>query len=159
MHNLKTPAKISIITFMLVSMIILFTGCGKSATTTDKFKSIATKNDMEVVDIIQQFERYDYVKEATIVAPKDHSYQIEFYVLSDASYAKSFFNANKAKFEMSKNDTFSENSESGKNFSKYTLTSNEKYMFLEQIDSTVLYIDVDYSNKDAVDKFIKAIKY
>ena len=159
MHNLKTSVRISVTAFLLAAVMLLFTGCGKTAATTESFKAIATEKGMEIADVIQQFESYDYIKEATITAPKDRTYQIEFFVLSDASYAKSFFDANKAKFELSKGSSFSEKSSDGKNYTTYTLITNSRYMFLEQVDSTFVYVDVEAAYKDAVDEFIKELKY
>ncbi len=159
MHNLKTSARVSVIAVLLASIMLLFTGCSKTAATTDSFKAVATEKNMEIADVIEQFSSYDYVKEATIAAPADRTYQIEFFVLSDASYARSFFDANKAKFELDKGNSFTEKSKDGKNFTTYTLTANDRYMFLEQVDSTVLYVDVEESCKNAVEDFIKKLKY
>lgn len=159
MYNFKTCARVSIIAVLIASIMLFFAGCSKAAATTDSFKAIAKEKSMETTDVIQQFESYDYVKEATVAAPADHKYQIEFFVLSDASYAKSFFNANKVQFELTKSSSFSEKSNDGENYSTYTLVDNNRYMFLEQVDSTVVYVNVEEAYTDAVKEFIKELKY
>lgn len=159
MYTFKKYARFSITAILLVSIMLLFSGCSKTAAASDSFKAVAAEMSMETADVIQQFAAYDYVKEAIIAAPADHKYQIEFFVLSDASYAKSFFDANKAKFELSKGSSFSEKSSNGKNYVSYTLTAGDRYMFLEQVDSTVVYVDVEEAYADSVKEFLKELKY
>lgn len=159
MKKFKSSARFSIAVFVIAAMMLCFTGCSKTAVTSESFKAIASEKGMTIVDAIDQFAGYDYIKEVTLAVSADNSYQIEFYVLSDASQAQSFFEGNKLKFEQSKGDSFVESSGSGKNYSSYTLTSNNKYKFIEQVDATVIYVDVSNENKNAVEEFIKDMKY
>lgn len=155
----KIMTKASTIIVALAAVLLLFTGCSKTAATSDTFKSLAEESGMVTVDAKSQFAAYDYILEAVIAAPEDNTYQIEFYVLSDSSFANSFFENNQAKFEQSKGSNYSESSSSGQNYSSYSLTAGERYMFVEQVDNTVIYIDVDKSYKDEVSDFVKALKY
>lgn len=159
MKKLKACYKVTAVAVLIAAVMLLFTGCSKTSATTEEFKTLATEKEFVIEDAIEQFASYDYIKEATIAAPKDLSYQIEFYVLSDSSYAQSFFESNKAKFELTKADGFLESSSSGKNYACYSLTSGGKYMFIERIDTTVVYVNADEGKKDTIDEFLKALKY
>lgn len=157
--KVKIMTKASAIIVVLSAVLLLFTGCSKTAATGDSFKALAEENGMITVDAKSQFENYDYILEAIIAAPKDNTYQIEFYVLSDSSFAGSFFENNKTKFEQSKGSNYSYGSSNGQNYSSYSLTAGERYMFVEQVDNTVIYVDVDKFYKDEVSDFVKALKY
>lgn len=159
MQNTKSFAKVSALAVVLTAMIILFTGCNKTAATNDSFESLADEKGLEIVDATDQFADYDFIEKVTIAISDDGSYQFEFYVLSEESDAQSFFAENKAIFEQAITGTHTESSSSGENFSKYTATTDDKYMFLEYIDNTALYINVDKSYKSQAEEFIKGLGY
>lgn len=158
MQNKKGSYKVSVLAVLLVAMM-LFTSCSKTAATNDSFESLASENGLEIVDATDQFSDYDFVEKVTIAISDDGSYQFEFYVLSEESNAQSFFAENKAIFEQAITGTHTESSASGDNFSKYTATTDDKYMFLEYIDNTALYINVDKSYKSQAEEFIKGLGY
>lgn len=149
--------KSAVVILMLSLMLLILTGCDKKSVTTDEFKTLASENGLTCVDAIEQFASYDFIKEATIAVPSDSSYQIEFYVLSDSSYAKSFFETNKTNFV--KGETDIDSLKEGGNYSRYSLNSSGKYMFVEYINNTVIYVNTDESNQEAIDTFIKDLKY
>lgn len=144
---------------MLSLMLVMFTGCGKKAVTTADFKALATEKGLSCTDALDQFAPYAFVKEVTIAAPSDLSYQIEFYVLSDESYAQSFFETSKINFDMNKSEVYTDSSKSGKGYARYSLNSGGRYMFVEYIGNTMLYVNTEDSNQSTVDAFIKELKY
>lgn len=148
--------------FLLMAFVtIMFTGCetSKTAVTAADFKSVATEKGLQYSDATAQFSNYDFVEEVTIAHPEDISYQIEFYVFSDTSNAQSFFAENKGDFEAVKSNSYSESSKSGENYSSYKLTSDGKYMFVEYVENTAVFVNEDNENKSAIEEFIKALKY
>jgi hypothetical protein len=112
-----------------------------------------------VQDASSQFSEYSYIKQVYIAVSEDYSYQIEFYELSDDSYATTFYNNNESIFESSKGDAAIETSIGLNNYSKYTLSSNGKYMVVSRIDNTVIYVDVDENYKDAVKTILDELGY
>lgn len=48
---------------------------------------------------------------------------------------------------------------SGKNYSKYTLSSGEKYMVVSRINNTVVYLDVNSNYKDEVKTILSELGY
>lgn len=151
--------KASALLIVMTMLTLMLTGCTKTPVTTADFTALAQTKDFIVEDASSQFSDYDYIKEVTIVAPKSLDYQIEFYVLSDAAHAQSFFENNKTNFEMNKGNAYTDSSSSGKNYAVYKLNSNGKYMFLERVDNTVVYVDTDKKNQEAVEAFMKELKY
>ena len=146
--------------FVFSLMLTALTGCGsKKAVTTDTVQSLAAEKGLQCVDVKQQFADYDFITEATVIAPDDFSYQMEFYTFSDSSQAQSFYANNKSNFEMNKGSVYTDSSLSGKNYARFTLNTNGKYMFIAYVDNTVFYVDVDQAYKSTVEEFIKAIDY
>lgn len=151
--------KASSLSVVLVAMMLFFTGCSKTSVTNDSFEALANEKGLIIVDATEQFADYDFIEKVTLAVSDDNSYQFEFYVFSDESYAQNFFNENKGTFEQAATGNFKANSLSGKNYSKYTVTNDNEYMFLEYIDGTALYIHVNKTYKNEAKDFIKGLGY
>ena len=159
MKNTKKLLSVSSLAIVLAMMMLVFTGCTKTSTTTDKFKALADEKGMITTDAASQFAEYDFIEEVTIAAAEDYSYQFEFYVLSDQEHTKAFFEENKTIFEDSITGNYTQSASSGENYSKYTATTDDKFKFIEYIDTTVLYINVDKAHKSEAEEFIKGLNY
>ena len=160
---MKRPVIIAIIAVLIIVAIIgvIFVNLNKEKTaiTASSFYTTMSQKGYSVQDANRQFAEYDYVKQVYIAASKDYSYQIEFYELLDDSYATSFYNNNKSIFESSKGNASAETSVGLKNYSKYTLSSNGKYMVVSRIDNTVIYVNVDDNYKDTVKDILDELGY
>ena len=62
-------------------------------------------------------------------------------------------------FEKQKENTLAETNVNGKNYSKYTLSTGNKYKVLSRIDNTVIYLDVDNSYKEEVKNILGELGY
>jgi len=159
----KKPIIIAIIAVVIVVAIIgiIFVNLNKEKTsiTASSFYTNMSQKGYSVQDASSQFADYNYIKQAYIAASNDYSYQIEFYELLDDSYATSFYNNNKSIFESSKGNASAETSVGLKNYSKYTLSSNGKYMVVSRIDNTVVYVNVDDNYKDTVKAILDELGY
>ena len=152
--------KRKLITTLCLLTLILVTGCqlSKKALTTDEFNNITSNNGLTPVDVKDQFQKYNVIKEATI-AVKQNEWQIEYYVLTDKENAKKMFNKNKNGFEKEYTSSKLNNNIEIGNYNKYTLETKEVYISLTRVDNTFLYADVPIKNKDEVVKLIKDLKY
>lgn len=140
-------------------MFAIVTGCGsKKAISTNDFKSKSEKLDYTTVNVLKQYEAYPHVKEATLAQHKD-GFQVEFYVIDDDANATSMFNTNKEYFESLKDNLSTELSSNMNNYSTYTLTSNDYYMYLSRVDNTLLFVKVKDSYKEKVKNLIKELGY
>jgi hypothetical protein len=139
-----------------VLLIKKFINISKDSITSDKFIEIMEDNDFKVVEVTKQFTGSDiYVKEG-YVAKKD-DYQIEFYTFKNVDDAESFYRVNEAKFDTNVANRRVELS--GKNYASFNIEANGKYKFLERIDKTVIYINVDKDYKDDVKSIVKELGY
>ena len=140
----------------------LLTGCTKSKdpVSNDKFESAARQVGYIVQDGTDYFAAYEYVKLVTLASPQDKAYQIEYYELNDEAVAKSFYESNKSNFVMLKGEESLETNETGENYDLYKLENNGKYMMIERVDRTVVYVhSTDIGNKSAIEKFLEEIGY
>ena len=165
---MKKPVIIAIIVVAVVIAImaavagVIFVNLNKEKTsiTASDFYTIMSQKGYSVQDANSQFADYDYVSQAYIALSNDDDFQIEFYELIDDSYATSFYNNNKSIFESLKGkDVSAETSAELKNYSKYTLSANGKYMVVSRIDNTVVYVDVDDSYKNNVKSILDELGY
>lgn len=163
---MKKPLIVAIITILLI--LIIAGGIGIILNNLNKEKisitSTSFKNSMEekgyiLTDANSQFEEYDYVEQVYVAVSSDYNFQIEFYELTNNSYATNFFNNNKAIFESSKGSAATETNLNAKNYSKYTLSSNGKYKVVSRINNTVIYADVDDTYKDTVKSILDELGY
>ena len=158
----KSVIIIVVIAVTLIAVIgVVFINLNKEkiSITASDFKNSMEQKGYAITDANSQFSQYDYVKQVYIASSNDYSFQIEFYELSDENYAMNFYNNNKSKFETSKGNASAETSASLKNYSKYTLSSNGKYMVVSRIDNTVIYVNVNDNYKDTVKDILKELGY
>ena len=161
MNKRKTIIIVIIIWIIAASIIGIAALTSKSKTSISAigFATTMSSKGYEIVDANKQFEQYEYVTNAYIARNNSSSYQIEFYELSDDTIAKSFFIQNKTNFEKQKENTLAETNVNGKNYSKYTLSTGNKYKVLSRIDNTVIYLDVDNSYKEEVKNILGELGY
>lgn len=152
--------KIKKLLFVLVCFIscFLLTGCGnKDKITIDDFKSVMESKGYVVEDITSSMSEYGYITK-TLVAKLD-THKIEFYVLKDVDSAVTFFNTNKTSFENSKSATATELLSESNNYSKYSLSTNNKYKVVSRIDDTVIFLNVDDTYKNEVIDILDTLGY
>lgn len=150
--------KFSLILIILTTFVLF--GCSKRvALTVNEFKEKIEKENYTYVEVTDQFKEYDYVKGAYLGVSHDVNYQIEFYTFGDEKGAKEFYKLNKEIFESSADNNHLYTNVDSKNYSKYTLTTEDKYKSITRIDNTVVYSDCDKTYKKDVEKLIKKLGY
>lgn len=145
---------------LLICLLTLFTltGCAKKKViTTNEFKTIA-ENYGYTTEKPQQNNDYDNINE-TIIASKPSGIEVKFYILKSSSDAETMFNDNKKFFKTLKGNSVTESSITISNYLSYSLTSNNKFMYLCKVENTLLYVDVEETYKSEVKDFIKALGY
>lgn len=130
----------------------------KTPISANTFNTTMSNNGYIMTDTTDQFTQYkNYVTKS--YAAQKSGYQIEFYELSSLENAISMYNANKTKFDSQKSDNSTSSMTNIKNYSTYSLTTNNKYKYLSRIDNTLIYVDVDEDYKDTVKDIMKEIGY
>lgn len=140
--------------------IFLLSGCliVRRSLTAEEFSSIAERNNLNVVDVYEQFSEYNQITTAN-VAVSDDEWQVEHYTLKTKSDAQSMFHKNMELFEAEKTTGSKDSKIEIGNFIKYTLQTDSLYMVVSRIDNTLLYAKVPIEYKDAVNKVIKDLGY
>ena len=164
----STTEKVALIIAILIILLVVggiiggivlirkFVIITKDSITAEKFVSIMKDNDFDVYEVTDQFKGSDvYVKEG-YVAKKD-DYQIEFYTFKNVDDADTFFRINQEKFDTKTAKTKVQLS--GKNYASFNVEANGKYKFLERIDKTVIYINVDDDYKSDIKSTVKKLGY
>lgn len=131
----------------------------KDPITVEEFKSTMQNKGYIIIDAKEQFDEYEYIKDAYIAMTDDGEYQIEFYKMSDKENATMFYKHNKSVFESSKSSSSAQTNNDMKNYSKYTLQSDNKYMVVSRIEDTVVYVKVDSKYKEQIKNLLKEIGY
>ena len=176
---MKKSMIIGIVAIVAVVLItiggVVFTKLNKEKPSIDAqtFKTTMEEKGYQLADAKSQFSEYDYIEkvylaadsnfsyqiEVSLAADSKFSYQIEFYQLVDNDYANQFYITNMTKFENAKSSSSIETTVNGKNYSKYTLLSNGKYMVISAINNTAIYVNVDESHKEEVDNILNELGY
>ena len=166
----KTAVIITGVVIFLVIIIIAFifgiklildnVNVSRKAITAEQFKTIMTQNGYNVMDITSKYATSTNGIEYVLIAnDAANDYQVDFYVFSNASIAKSVFEENKNNFEseVSTNETYS--FKEGKNYATYTANKLGKYMHVCCVDNTVIFCNIPNSNADKVKTIIESINY
>lgn len=162
---MKKSMIIGIVAIVAVVLItiggVVFTKLSKEKPSIDaqNFKTTMEEKGYQLADAKSQFSEYDYIEKVYLAADSKFSYQIEFYQLVDNDYANQFYITNMTKFENAKSSSSIETTVNGKNYSKYTLLSNGKYMVISAINNTAIYVNVEESHKEEVDNILNELGY
>lgn len=150
---------VAVIIAVIMGVIIVNSNKEKTPITASDFYTTMSQKGYSLRDANSQYSSYNYIKQVYLAISKDYSYQIEFYELLDDSYATIFYNTNKSNFESSKGNAVAETNVELKNYSKYTLLVNDKYMVISRIGNTVMYVNVDNDYKDTVNSLLDELGY
>lgn len=152
---------VAIIVVVLIAVSVLFIKLNKEKPSIDAqtFKKTMEEKGYQLADAKSQFSEYDYIEKVYLAADSNFSYQIEFYQLANNDYANQFYIKNMKKIESSKSSSSIETNVSMKNYSKYTLLSNGKYMVISVINNTAIYVNVDESHKEEINNILKDLGY
>ena len=150
------------ILLVILCFVVLFTltGCFEATVkNTSDFKSLSERNKYTTSDVTSQYSADQNVKEATVAKISEDS-QIEFFVLKDEVSAGKMFITNKIKIDNGKSGSSSTSySSNGPNYSTYSLSYSNKYMYICRVDNTLLYIKALSEFKDNIKKFVKEFGY
>ena len=149
---------------LLALGVLLLTACGGKSTaiTSKEFMNTMTDEGFNLVDVKEQFNTYEEIKEAYVALSENEEYQIEFYVLDSGESAVRLYNYNKELFEQSKENSSTMSAYTSvdlSNKNKYTLSVDGKIKLLSRIDNTMIYLNVESQYKDKVKTILKKLGY
>lgn len=147
--------------FILIMMGLFITGCSnnkeKMVISSDKFVTVLSNKEFIVKDNMANYSDADYIIEAK-KAVLDNI-EIEFIRYSSNEYAKKVQDKQIDNFILLKNAGSRENKEEGKNYYKYFLISNNRYMINTRVDDTLVFCKTMLENKDTVNDIYNELGY
>lgn len=148
-----------LVTIFIVIFIVFFSIFHKDSTlTVEDFKKMALDNNLQVQDVTNSFDT-EIVSEAYVAYNKYGDYQIDYVIFKSDEDAKGAFTVNKNNFSSNKGEDDKEYSISEEKISKYSLTTNDKYMYVSRKNNTIVFTNVDGSYKVTVANIISKLKY
>lgn len=145
---------------LFIVSILLITGCkDKTAISAEEFKTKMEEKQYSVDDLTNIFVDSVNVEKVYIATSSDTNHQIAFYQFSDTSIATNFYEQNKTNYESNKKSASSNTSVELKNYSKYTLKTNDEYKVLSRIDNTVIMLEVNSKYENDVKNILKELGY
>jgi len=143
---------------LTISFVLLASwGCAsKTSITTNAFSVILKKHDFEIIDISEQYKKYEDIKTIFIGKNKE-KYQIEYYVLKDEETTKKIFNKNLN--NLSSLSSGVKTKTEGDNFIKYTITTNTYYVVLSKVENTFIYVETPSEYQTEINEILKEMNY
>jgi len=150
--------KISV--YILIIMCLFITGCGnkeKVVATLDDFNTVASNNNFIVEDNMEQYSNVVYIHEAKKATYND--IEIEMIKYATSEDAKKVQDSHIDSFYRLKSTGAFEKTKKGKNYYKYSLVSNNRYMISSRVDNTLIFCKTMVENKDTVEKIYNELGY
>ena len=149
--------------YLIILVIVLFTLCGCSNKSKEvkgigEFNEISVNNDFKVVDNMNSYENIDYIDYATLAVIDDDS-NLEMVIYESVDYAKEVQEGQIENFASRKSTGATENKDKGKNYYKYSLISNNRYMVSSRVENTLIFCNTSLSNKSNVDAILEELEY
>jgi len=147
--------------FILMIMCLFITGCGKDkekiVSSSDTFVTILTNKGFIVENNMETYSDADYILEAKKAVLDD--IEIEFVKYSDSEYAKKVQDKQIESFILLKNTGAFEKKDDGKNYYKYSLVSNNRYMINTRVEDTLMFCKVMLEDKDIIEEIYNELGY
>lgn len=133
----------------------------KKVLTTTQFKSVATKNDLEVKEVEIKDQNGNKIPDIdqALNAESELGWKIEYYILKDQDIAKKNYNTNKKIYSSYKNQLSEETEKSRNNYDVFTLKTQTSYMHVCRVENTILAINADDEDEKNIEKIIKKLGY
>ena len=143
-----------------IFMIFLLTGCGggtREVKSVSDFETVSKNNGFTVVNNKDSYGEVSYIKEAVKATTSD--IVIEMIVYDNADDAEKVLEEHIKSFNLLKSTGATEKRQTGDNYHKYFLISNNYYMVSSRIDNTLIFCKTLVTNKESVDKVLDELGY
>lgn len=143
-----------------IFMIFLLTGCGggtHEVKSISDFETAAKNNGFTVVNNKDSYDEVSYIIDAVKATTSDIT--IEMVVYDNADDAEKVLKEHIKSFDLLKSTGATEKRQTGDNYRKYFLISNNYYMVSSRIDNTLIFCKTLVTNKEDVDKVLNALGY
>lgn len=144
--------------FSIISIMLLTAGCGKKEMVNiNVFSAILNNNGFNIIDLSEQYQTNSKIE--NVLVAKNNNYQVEFFVLSDIISAQDLYNKNLNNIQNARLSIDRQTKLEGDNYLKSTITANNYYFVLSQVDNTFVYIVAPSNNQEEIDDILKELNY
>ena len=143
-----------------IFMLLLLTGCGggtHEVKSISDFETAAKNNGFTVVNNKDSYDEVNYIIDAVKATTSD--IVIEMIVYDNADDAEKVLEEHIKSFNLLKSTGAAEKKQTGDNYHKYFLISNNYYMVSSRIDNTLIFCKTLVTNKESVDKVLDELGY
>ena len=143
-----------------IFMVFLLTGCGggtRDGKNISDFETVSKNNGFTVVNNKDSYGEVSYITDAVKATTSD--IVIEMVVYDNADDAEKVLEEHIKSFNLLKSTGATEKRQTGDNYHKYFLISNNYYMVSSRIDNTLIFSKTLITNKDDVDKVLDELGY
>ena len=117
------------------------------------------KNELTTADVTEGYSNTEMIDKVVDATVKDN-YKIQFIKANTEEDAKMLFKINEEELEsIYKTGTYVYDTVSDANSIKFTLENDDYYIYLRQVDDTLLYVLAKKDSKKTVEKLINALGY
>lgn len=156
---MREKGKILLILFLMVVSLGILVGCqSKEPVDPDSFKENANSLGYETEDLTQDLNSQSASILNCLVIDKDDLH-VEYFQLDSKDTASTLFEANKQIVEGYKGESSAEATESNSTYQKYTLTADDMYFIVEQVDNTLIYAYTEQDKSKELDELVKNLGY
>lgn len=160
---MKKVIKLIIMTILIIFIILgikfIILNKAKPSLTAEEFKQTMEEKDFTILNITSKYSDYDYVKEVYAAVDNNSTYEIDFYLLSDISHGKEFYNIMKDNLKSSKNKGDRKKGSDYSYYGKYILYSKDQYRQISRVNDTIISIDVRTKYKDELLNLLNDLGY
>lgn len=147
--------------YFLIIMCLFITGCNsnksKEVITLDDFNLTTSGEGFYLTSNIGEYNGVSYITGSMVATLDD--LEIEMVTYSDNTYPEKVLEEQIDSFNLLKATAAFENNEKGKNYHKYVLVSNNKYMVSSRVENTLIFTKANLDDKELVDKIFDSLGY
>lgn len=143
-----------------IFMVFLLTGCGggvREVKSISDFETVSKNNGFTVVNNKDSYGEVSYITDAVKATTSD--IVIEMVVYDNKDDAEKVLEEHIKSFNLLKSTGATEKRQTGDNYHKYFLISNNYYMVSSRIDNTLIFSKTLITNKESVDKVLDELGY
>lgn len=143
---------------IVILIMILLSGCSlkKNAYSFEQFQDYTISNEYQFSDITSQLND-ENILEAGMASTS--TWHVEYYHLNSIEESLKMFNYNKSIFESSSKVKNIQVQSSGLNYNYYSLTTTKSFMYVCQVDDTLVYASTPVEYRKRALKFIQNMGY
>ena len=150
--------KLNLCLILLIGLFLL-NGCqsSKKPITLEEFQTYTEGKEYVFMNISEQFDYDEKVESAAMASTS--VWHVEFYILDSQENAEEIFEANRLSFQETKISTSAEKEKTAYHSKTYELTTSYEFMYLCQVDNTLLFARVPVEYRSKVLSFAKGLNY